>query len=639
MARRLYRGPGAVLVSAVLISAATIGVLAPTADASAGHAHARSGSANRVPHIRKFWGARRTGYLETADGARLHYSVLLPKARGHFPVILNYSGYDPGSIGGVAYRRGETAMWPALDKSLIEAGYAVLGVNLPGTGCSSGQLRFFEKRWGTDGAEAVEWAAHQKWSDGSVGMANWSFAGLSQLFVAEQDPPNLRAIAPGMVVADPNRDVISPGGVANNLFPAVWWAYIQEQWSFAAHTATAENDAACLTNIAKHEEEGETENPTILAEDHPYADALNEEAETASNAGKINVPVFSVEDWQDEATGDRGGFYQSKLNPEKTWYLGTNGRHDIYVSTLFREKLISFFNRFVKGEQNGFDSGPHVWLWQDTTSPESPLPSDYGLEHAQPGWVITQKELPLQVQPVRLALRSGGLLSDEAATEGEASDSYSYPTPGPAVNADLSAGESEWEQSSPTPAKTPEYATAPLAQDFTFAGPASADLWVSSAIPDADLQVTLTEVRPGGAEVYVQRGWLRLSDRATDAELSTELEPFHPQTAEAAQPMEVGVPQLARVEIEKFSHTFRKGSSIRIWIDAPSTTGEWGFKTIAGSGQVSILHDAAHPSALVLGLLSTEPAPIPPAQCGTLISEPCRSTTVPVPSGSETLGR
>ena len=207
------------------------------------------------------------------------------------------------------------------------------------------------------------------------------------------------------------------------------------------------------------------------------------------------------------------------------------------------------------------------------------------------------------------------------------------------MNADLSSGESAWEQSSPNPAKTPEYATAPLAEDVTFAGPASADLWVSSAIPDADLQVTLTEVRPGGTELYLQRGWLRLSERATDPELSSELEPFHQQTAEAALPMAAGVPQLARVEIEKFSHTFRKGSSIRIWIDTPSETGEWNFRTVPGSGQVSILHDAAHPSALVLGLLSTEPAPVPPAQCGTLIGEPCRTTSVPVPAGSETLGR
>lgn len=626
-----------------------IALTAPAAGAAGGHRgrEETTSVATRTspPTVVRFWSKRYTGYLQTADGAQLHYSVLLPRRRafpqdhGRYPVILNYSGYDPGSIGGRAYKHGETAMSVALDRSLVEAGYAVLGVNMPGTGCSSGPLRFFEGAWGTDGAEAVQWAAHQGWSDGNVGMANWSFAGLSQLYVAEQNPANLRAIAPGMVVADPTRDVSHPGGLENTLFPAAWWLYIKAQWYFASETAQAEGDSACLANLAGHLQEGETENPSALTRAHPFADVFDEAQGTWRDAAKIHVPVFSVEDWQDEATGTRGGYYQAALNPATTYYLGTNGRHDIYVSRLFREKLISFFDRYVKGEQNGFERGPHVWLWQDTTSPESPLPEDAGMELAEPGWVITQAALPLSVQPVRLALRSGGVLGDVPASAAEGADSFTYPTLGPAVNADLGPGESEWEASTPTPSRTPEYATAPLARDFTFAGPASADLWVSTTGADADLQVTLTEVRPDGTEVYVQRGWLRLYERAVDPLLSSELEPFHQQSEAGSQPMQAGVPQLARVEIQKFSHTFRKGSSIRMWIDSPSMTGEWDFKALDGAaGAVSVLHDAIHPSSLVLGLLASEAPPIPPRACGALIAEPCRPATVPVPEGSETLG-
>ena len=127
------------------------------------------------------WARRITGYLPARDGTLLHYSVLLPAAKGRFPVVMNYSGYDAGSIGGAAYRRGDTAMWPGLDTSLLRAGYAVFGVNMRGTGCSQGNFLLFDPHWGTDGYDAIEWAARQRWSDGRVGMANWSYAGLSQV--------------------------------------------------------------------------------------------------------------------------------------------------------------------------------------------------------------------------------------------------------------------------------------------------------------------------------------------------------------------------------------------------------------------------------------------------------------------------
>ena len=59
------------------------------------------------------------------------------------------------------------------------------------------------------------------------------------------------------------------------------------------------------------------------------------------------------------------------------------------------------------------------------------------------------------------------------------------------------------------------YETAPLAErrDASI-GNSSVDLWLKSTAPDTDIQVTITEVRPDGKEMYVQNGWLRASDRA-----------------------------------------------------------------------------------------------------------------------------
>ena len=73
--------------------------------------------------------------------------------------------------------------------------------------------------------------------------------------------------------------------------------------------------------------------------------------------------------------------------------------------------------------------------------------------------------------------------------------------------------------------------------DKLFAGPGSVDLTLSSTAPDTDLQVTLTEVRPDGQEVFVQQGWLRASHRAEDPALSTALRPYQTHVVTDALPL------------------------------------------------------------------------------------------------------
>ncbi len=183
------------------------------------------------------WSRRLWGYIPVSGGAALRYSVLLPSATGRFPVALQYSGYDSGTIGGSAYLQGNTWLSEDVDLSLLEAGYAVMGLSMRGTGCSSGTFDLFGSGWGTDGAEAVEWAAAQPWCTGRVAMYDWSYAGLSQLFVAAERPNGLVAIAPGMVAVDALRDIGAPGGVPNLEFPALWWATIMDSWTYVAQNA------------------------------------------------------------------------------------------------------------------------------------------------------------------------------------------------------------------------------------------------------------------------------------------------------------------------------------------------------------------------------------------------------------------
>lgn len=580
------------------------------------------------------WAERQTGYLPARDGTLLKYSVLLPSVKGPFPTIVNYSGYDPGSIGGKAYQEGDTTMDPDLDAKLLQAGYAVLGVNMAGTGCSDGTFKLFANRWGTDGADAIEWAAKQPWSDGRLGMANWSYAGLSQILVANHRPANLKAIAPGMAVTDVWRDVGFPGGVTNYLFPYAWGIFIQSRWDAAAESATADGDDKCLANIAAHN--------ASFDDVSPYSDLTNRPYEVPGQSAwglpfkrvnKIDVPVLSMVSWQDEATGPRAGYYQDRLDPDLAYMVGSNGPHDNYESDRWQSLLLKFFDRFVKGGKNGFEDKPHVRLWMDSTSPGTVDGHHYKLSQVGPSEVITKKRLPVKVDPLELSLRSGGLLSDKKAKGDEPADTYDYPVRGPAVNDDIGVDDTDWTTDPASQDGSQAYTTAPLKKALTFYGPASLNMWVSTTTPDADIQATITEVRPDGQEMYVQRGWLRLSERKQDKQYSTPLEPFQVHTADAVLPLTGTTPVKARLEINRFAHIFRPGSSIRVILDTPSTTGEWDFDSPTDPTQISVYHDADHPSKLTLGLLKKGGYPAPGPTCGSLLMQPCRPSTFPVPSG------
>ena len=134
----------------------------------------------------------------------------------------------------------------------------------------------------------------------------------------------------------------------------------------------------------------------------------------------------------------------------------------------------------------------------------------------------------------------------------------------------------------------------------------------------------MTELRPDGQEVFIQRGWLRLSDRAIDAARSTPTRPVLVDTPEAIHALVPDEPVLARVELNKFSYAFRKGTRLRIWIDTPSFWGGYGFAYQPLPATNRVWHDASHPSQLVLGELADVPLPQEAASACNHLKEPCR---------------
>jgi predicted acyl esterase len=201
------------------------------------------------------------------------------------------------------------------------------------------------------------------------------------------------------------------------------------------------------------------------------------------------------------------------------------------------------------------------------------------------------------------------------------------------------------------------YTTPRLTHDVELFGSGSANIWLSStALPtsaqtgagfpvglsgvgsDTDVQITLTEVRPDGQEVYVARGWLRASHRALDPARSTALAPYQTDQQKSARPLVPGRPTYMRIQLWPFDYVFRKGSSIRLWIDAPTgETGGWSFDFIKTPEMNSVYADAHHPSAIVLGYLPRGRAHTAFPTCNTLLNQPCRPNTTAVPLGKLTI--
>src|SRR5438067_1476483 len=170
-----------------------------------------------------------------------------------YPTLIEYSGYgyaDPsGPVNGIAVLA-----------NLM--GFAVVDVNMRGTGCSGGAYDFFEPLQNLDGSDVTETIARQPWVLGNkVGMLGTSYGAISQLFTAQLQPPDLAAIAP-LSVIDATATTLYPGGVLNTGFAVPWAEQRQQNAEPAgpgngqawAYKRVQEGDATCAANQALHGE-------------------------------------------------------------------------------------------------------------------------------------------------------------------------------------------------------------------------------------------------------------------------------------------------------------------------------------------------------------------------------------------------
>lgn len=549
------------------------------------------------------------GYITTRDCTRLSYVIALPHTRpadGRYPVVVSYSGYSAGVRGNSREFSFDRQMF----RTFTDAGYAVVGVNMRGTGCSGGAFDLMERLTWLDGYDVVETLHAQPWV-GRIALVDKSWPGLSQLFVASTRPPHLAAIVPGAAVADFYRDVMYPGGIQNTGFGTTWAAgrdadnrYPPGNGNVRAITQGADPaDPTCRDNLALRGQNVPTERSFDA---HPTDDAYWHARR--ADVARIDVPTLLTVSWQDEQVSSRVAESMRDFRPGLDVRLvGTNGDHDAYYSgrpwALEREFLcVHLQPRCPAGTVRAYHArGPVTVL----------LESD---EQGRPRLEFSRASLPTGDEGTRYRL-GPTLVPDRPARAG-----------GTSTFVDRPVG-SFWfalRQDQAT------FTTAPLPSDVVMVGSGSADLWVSVPAPhtDVDLQVTLSDVRPDGNEMLVQSGWLRASGRALDPAASTPLRPYHPFTAPV--PLRAGTLTEVRVEIGPFAHAFRAGSRLRLSVAGPGGATDaypWQFGALPGGFPVTIAHDTAHPSSVMLPAVALPPSARLPRSwpsCARTAMQPCR---------------
>jgi predicted acyl esterase len=292
-------------------------------------------------------------YIPTRDGTTLSANITFPTTDmpvGGWPVLVDYSGYDPSTPGSTP---SEAAMFPY-------QGYVVVGLNLRGTTCSGGAFDYFEANQSLDGYDAIEVLAHQPWtahdvnSKAKIGMVGISYMGISQLFVAQTQPPDLQAITPLSVIADTYRSTLRPGGVFNNGFALSWATERVDAAKPAAHQwvkdRIANGDTRCRDNQLLRLQSVDLINKNNT---NPfYLGQGGDEISPRTFVHNITVPTYLGGAWQDEQTG--GQFSSMYENFDATLrsqhrvraYL-TNGVHTESLAQQDLTELMGFLDFYV----------------------------------------------------------------------------------------------------------------------------------------------------------------------------------------------------------------------------------------------------------------------------------------------------
>jgi uncharacterized protein len=549
--------------------------------------------------------------VSMSDGAVLDADVYRPAlpdgqpAAGRFPVLLTQTPYN------------KNAMNPE-DDYLVERGYVEVVADVRGTGSSEGVYdQEFSTRSQLDGKELVAWCAAQPWSTGKVGLFGESYYAINQLLTAAQQPPALKAIFPVVPQGDLYRSNF-PGGYLTSLF---LFSLLYAGDGAVPPDDTASDPQKAIQTVGTRPASLELQaagSAGLLAGDAeaydgPYYHAIS----PLDMIDRIKAPTFLVGGWYDALSqADAPKMFQAlqaQHTPVKLlmgpWYHTTPGTGlPADGVAILDEQQLRWFDHWLRGTPD-----PALNSW-------GPVVYDQlgdGHYHASPSWPPPG----INYQDAYLGGSTTPGKSGTLGARGVATSPDVLPWQPASGVCTRSTYIGLFGLAPSTPCETNDAANdatglsydLPVTRTMTLAGPMSAHLYVSSSRPNAFVTLHLEDLDPAtGQANEITSGWDSLNMRALDLSRSTVVAnkiviPFHPDTKESLQAISPGTVYDWWIEIRPAAVSIPAGHVLRLSIQtsdavrflptAPQLEGAVG-------GVLSVYHDAAHPSEIVLPVQS-----------------------------------
>jgi uncharacterized protein len=281
------------------------------------------------------------------DGVTIRVDLFRPVGAEKVPVIVAWSPYGKGqgtsaSVSGIFGMVGlDNAIVSGLEKFegpdpayWCAQGYAICNPDIRGIGESEGDSFLWDRQEGRDCYDLIEWLGEQDWCSGKVGMSGTSYLAVSQWFTAAEQPPHLAAINPWEGVSDVYRDLVMRGGMPDTGFAG----QLRDNSFFGR---------------------GRKEDILAEAEHHPLVDELWEDK--IPQFDKIIAPAYVVASYSN--TLHSAGTFRAwrRMASEHKWLRIHNSQEwPDYYDEANREDLRRFFDRFLKGDDNGWERTPRV---------------------------------------------------------------------------------------------------------------------------------------------------------------------------------------------------------------------------------------------------------------------------------------